>query len=409
MNIETYLATKHLFSRHKGAWAWIVSLMTTGSVALGVAALVITLAVMTGFREDIQTKILGIQPHVVLLPWGRSLNPRDPKIMKALEHERDVVAWSPYINGQLLIGHQGQNSGAAVKGIDPEREPSVADLRGRLIEGHWEDLNKRLHDKPSIILGRELARNLGVHIGDVVWGVSPGDLARSLGGVPRVRQFSIGGILESGLYDYDTTLVYMNLPQAQELLGIAPEVSGIGIKIRRFDKADEVSRRLQTSIGGGVWATSWLALNKNLFSALALEKRMMFLILILVTLVSSFMIVSNLLLTVSQRVKEIGILRAMGAPPACIHKIFLIEGMLMGGTGTAAGLGVGVVLSQMLNKTKFISLPADVYYIDKLPAKVAWPDILAIALAAGTITLLATLYPARRAARLDPLEAIRFG
>ena len=409
MNVETYLALTHLVSRRKGAWAWVVSLMTTASVALGVAALVITLAVMTGFREDIQSKILGVQPHIILTPWGNSLNAQDPRFENTLKGDKEVLAWSPFISGQLLIGFQGQNSGAIVKGIDPQKELSVVDLKSRLIKGNWDDLARSVAGKPAVFLGSELARSLGVRVGDEIWGVAPGDLANSLGGVPRVRRFGVRGILETGYYEWDTSLAVMDLGQARTLFGVSG-ASGIGVRIRDLDDAEKVAQRLRVSLGGAALATSWLAMNRNLFSALALEKKVMFIILILVTLVASFMIVSNLLLNVTQRVKEIGILRAMGATSGVIHKTFMIEGVLMGATGTGLGLIVGLFISKLIAVTKLISLPSDVYYIDKLPAKVVlWPDVCLIALAAGTITFLATLYPAHRAAKLDPLEAIRFG
>jgi len=408
MKVESYLAFKHLLHRRKGTWAWVISLMTTGSVALGVAALVTTLSVMTGFREDIQTKILGVQPHVILFPWGRSLDPQDPALQTTLNHQKEVLVWSPYVNGQLLIGHESQNSGAIVKGIDTDQELKVVNVKDRLILGQWKDLEIHAHNS-SIILGRELARTLGVTVGDQVWAIAPADLANSMTAIPKMRQFSVRGILQTGYYEWDTSLVYMGLPEAQKLFGLGSGVSAIGVKVNNIDKAEEVAKELQKTLQGKALATSWLAMNRNLFSALKTEKRMMFIILILVTIVASFMIVSNLLLTVTQRTREIGILKAMGADSRRIHKIFLIEGVLMGGIGTLTGLGLGLALSELIATTRLISLPADVYYIDKLPVKIAGPDLIMVALAAGTITLLAALYPAHRASRLDPLEAIRFG
>jgi lipoprotein-releasing system permease protein len=412
MSAEFYLAKRYLLNHRHGAWGWLISWMTTGSVALGVAALIVTLAVMTGFRDDISRKILGVQPHVIISPVSGEIDPSSPRIASVLNSEKNVVAWSPYVSGQVLMGHGSQNSGAMIKGVDPAREPDVSNLREKITVGKWSDLNAGAPSgtpRPGIILGQELARNLGARQGDTVWLVTPGSIGLTALSIPRAHLFTVVGIIQTGLYDYDSSLAYIDLTAARRVFDLEKNVTGIGIRVRDPDRADLVASELTVKFQGDYWIRSWLALNRNLFSALKLEKMVMFTILIMVTLVASFMIVSNLLLSITQKVKEIGILRAMGATGASIRRTFLYQGLLMGAVGTTIGVVLGLAISLFLAHTNIIRLPADVYYIDRLPIQIELGDVAAVVLAAGLIVLAATLYPAHRATKLDPLDAIRYG
>ncbi len=411
MPAELYLARRYLFNHRPGAWGWLIGWMATGSVALGVAALIVTLAVMTGFREDIRQKILGVQPHVILSAFDGRLDATRPKIAEILNATPEILAWSPYVSGQVLIGRGAQSSGAMVKGIDPVKEPTVANLTAKLVSGKWETLSLTSGEPahPRIILGQELARNLGARLGDTVWIITPGSVGLSALSIPKANLFIVSGVVQSGLYDYDSTLAYVDLPAAQTLFGLGGSVSGIGARIKDPDDCDRVAKTLATKFDGDYWVRSWLSLNRNLFSALKLEKTVMFVILTMVTLVASVMIVSNLLLSITQKVKEIGILRAMGATGATIRRVFLIQGALMGVVGTAIGATLGIAISILLAKTQLIKLPADVYYIDRLPVRIEAADVATVVFAAVFIVIAATLYPANRATELDPLEAIRYG
>lgn len=413
MTAELYLARRYLLNHRQGAWGWMIGWLATGSVALGVAALIVTLAVMTGFREDIRQKILGIQPHVILTSYNGQMDTSKNSFEEILQKESRVVDWSPYVSGQVLIGKGGQSSGAMLKGIVAAREIAVANLEKKLLSGQWSDLTSENTNatsaKARIFLGQELARNLGVRLGDTVWIVTPGSIGISAFSVPQAHLFVVAGVVQSGLYDYDASLAYVNLPEAQKLFDMKNSISGVGMRVKDLDRADEIARDLQVRFEGAYWVRSWLSLNRNLFSALKLEKTVMFIILIMVTLVASVMIVSNLLLSITQKTKEIGILRAMGATGSTIHRIFLLQGVLMGSVGTMMGTGLGVVVSLILAHTNLIRLPADVYYIDHLPVQLEAADIITVVFAACLIVLVATLYPARRATQLDPLDAIRYG
>lgn len=409
MSAELYIARRYMTSRRQGAWSLVVSWMATGSVALGVAALIVTLAVMSGFRDDIRTKILGVQPHVMVNAAIDTLDPTESNLIHTLESDPDIAAWSPYVTNQVLIGRKSQSSGAMVKGIDPAKEPEVANVREKLLHNNWPGLEGKGMEKPAIFLGQELARNIGARLGDVVWLMTPSSIGQSAFSVPKAHLFEVTGFIQTGLYDYDSSLVYVNMPEAQKMFGYGKNVSGIGVRLKNPELAEPEARKLQQKFEGRYWVRSWLSLNKNLFSALKLEKTVMFIILTMVTLVSSFMIVSNLLLIITQKVREIGILRAIGAPASSIRSLFLYQGTIMGLLGTAIGVVVGVGLTLILANTNLISLPADVYYIDRLPVKLDPLDITVVVLAAIAIVFIATLFPSRKATEIDPIEAIRYG
>ncbi len=406
MSAEFYLARRYLLNRRHGAWGWLIGWMATGSVALGVGALIVTLAVMTGFREDIRSKILGVQPHVILTSFTGQFSPNPATLDALFKKNGHVKAWSPYVSGQVLMGHGSENSGSMLKGINPKTEMDVARLSKKLAGGSW---NVLASTTPQIILGVELARNLGARIGDNIWVVTPGSIGFSAMSVPEAHIFRVGGLLQSGLYDYDSSLAYIGLANGQKLFDLGDAVNGVGMSVDDVDQSDVIARDLQAKANGAYWVRSWLSLNHNLFSALRLEKTVMFIILILITLVASVMIVSNLLLSITQKTKEIGILRAMGADGKTIHRIFLLQGALMGIVGTGLGATLGILISLVLAKTNLIRLPADVYYIDKLPISLSPVDIVTVVVAAVVIVVLATLYPAKRATEIDPLDAIRYG
>lgn len=407
---EILIARRYLSQSGHGAWGRVIGWLATGSVALGVGSLIITLAVMTGFREDIRDRILGVQPHVIVSGALGDFDLAAGGLPAALDGEPAIRAWAPYITGQVLIGKGGQSSGSLLKGVDPAREPGVSGVEQKVLNGEWSSLRPASGtERGVVLLGQELARNIGARAGDTVWVMTPTSDALATMSFPRATLLKVGGLVQTGLYDYDSSLAYVHIKAAEGVFSTNGRVSGVGIRLKDVERADELARSWQAAWRGDIWVRSWLSLNRNLFSALQLEKKVMFLILILVTVVASVMIVSNLLLTISQKTREIGILRAMGADAGVIRRIFLIQGALMGALGTAIGLVLGVGISLVLQKTQLIRLPSDVYYIDRLPIRLVASDIALVAFSALFIVIVATVYPARRAAALDPLEAIRYG
>lgn len=403
---EFFIARRYLRGSRRTLGGGLTSVIAVAGVAVGVAALVATLAVMTGFREDIRAKILGAQPHLLIQP------PSDQGLLEKDYGDRfegisDVVAWSPYVLGQALFRGARGTQGVVVKGVDVDGEPRVTGLDRHVLLGAWSDLKIFPAEAPPVFLGKALASGLDVAPGDkaVLAVSSPEDSA--WGSLPSFFQCTVAGVLETGLYDYDASLVVMPLAAAQKLFNMNGRVTGLGVRLRDADEFTGAALRLQARFSSEAFVRSWLSMNRPLFAALRLEKIVMFLILTLITLVAAFTILSNLLLVTAQRVREIGILRAMGATQGSIQRIFLFKGLWMGLWGTGLGTGLGLIIALLLKRYEFIKLPADVYYVERLPVRIVPGDVALVAAAALGIVLVATLYPARAAARLDALDAMR--
>lgn len=387
----------------------LTSVIAVAGVTVGVAALIATLAVMTGFREDIRAKILGAQPHLMIQPMTDQGLP-DQDYSDRFKGISEVVAWSPYIMGQALAKTEAATQGVVVKGVDPLREQGVTGLESKLIQGEWAALSSTeaaASKAPAILLGKELAQNLRVGVGDRMILAVPTAENTGMGNLPFFFSFTVAGILQTGLYDYDSSLVVVGLPTAQKIFSLKGRYSGLGVRLKDADEFTGPAIKIQQRFSSQALVRSWLGMNRPLFSALRLEKIVMFLILALITLVAAFTILSNLLLVTAQRIREIGILRAMGASRGGIQRIFLLKGFLMGLIGTGIGTALGLGISYLLKHYEFVKLPADVYYVERLPVKVVPGDVLLVAAAAVIIVLIATLYPARAAAKLDALDAIR--
>jgi lipoprotein-releasing system permease protein len=397
-----FLALRYLRgSRHTMGGA-LTSAISVGSVTVGVAALIATLAVMTGFREDIRRKILGAQPHLIVLPQGDSF--AEGKYESFFEGVDDVLAWSPFIMEQGLLKSGARTVGAAIKGVDLDREPAVTGLSEHVRSGSWEALRA---STPTVLLGIELARSLQVAEGDQILLVVPSASGALMGEVPALYRLTVGGTVETGLYDYDANLAVLSLSTAQKAFEKPLSWSGIGVKVKEPDEPFAAGLRIQKNAASSAYVRSWLAMNRNLFSALKLEKVVMFLILTLITLVAAFTILSNLILVTAQKTREIGILKAMGATEGLIARTFLIKGLLLGLVGAGAGAALGLAISWALKTYPVVQLPAEVYYVQKLPVQVVPSDVLLVVGAAFLIVLAATLYPARAASKLDALTAIR--
>lgn len=404
MKIEFFIAKRFLSGQRFGIFRFVTTVIAISGTALGVAALLITLAVLDGFRADIEEKILGTQPHVfVVNPLG-TLLPNDATMPQRLVTMPHVQAASPFIYGQALMQSGSSVTGIMLRAIVPTYEVNVTRIANILSEGSWNNL-----DNHSVILGRELARTMSAHIGQDVVLVAPQQQGSEHTFVPRMRQYKVAGIFHSGMYEYDANLVYLTIPAAQDLLGLGDGITGYSVRLDHVDNSPQAVRAMQEALGSVFWVRSWQDLNRNLFSAMKLERTMMFIIVTLIILVSSFTIISNLLLLTIEKANEIGILQAIGASPRQVGKIFLWNGFILGGTGVSLGMLLGLEICFFLKHYSIIKLPADVYYIDKLPIRLTATTVESVAVCAFALVLGAILYPAWKASQMDPVHAIRHG
>jgi lipoprotein-releasing system permease protein len=413
MPFEFFVSYRYLKAKRKQSFISIITVISMGGVALGVMAMIVVLAVMSGFENDLKNKILGLNSHLLVLSWDNAVD-NYQEVARKTESVPGVLAATPFILTQVMISTGSQVTGAVLRGIDPQSAARVISIDRILKKGHWSDLleppsaGADSPPLPGIVLGQELAKGLGVSLNDTLSVISPLGEVTPLGRVPKMRPFKVVGLFESGMFEYDSTIAFISLSQAQAFLGLGSKVTGLEVKTRDMYQAAEIAKAVQARLGFPFWTKDWMRMNKNLFSALKLEKLVMFIILILIILVAAFNIVASLIMVVMEKTKDIAILKSMGAAAASIMKIFILEGVIIGVVGTALGLVGGIGLCQILKKYQFIKLPSDVYYISALPVLMKGWDILMIVVSALAICLIATLYPAWQASRLDPAEALRY-
>ena len=401
---ELWIALRYLKARRRELFISLITWISVAGVALGVTALIVVLSVMTGFEEDLRDKILGANAHVVVLPMGSSLASYE-KVVQQVRTVEGVTGATPFAMSQVMVTAGGSVVGAVFRGIEPDSARNVIDIDRFMLRGSLRDLKAEI---PGILIGREMARNMGLFVGDRVQVVSPIGSSTPVGMLPRLRTFRVAGIFASGMYEYDTTFVFVSLDVAQDFLRLGSSVSGVEVRVKDIYQAYGVARRIEAKLGPGHVARDWSEMNRNLFSALKLEKKVMSIILALIVLVAAFNITSTLIMVVLEKSREIAILKSMGATNRSIRRVFVLEGMIIGGVGTVAGLVGGWLLCYLLRKYQFIELPSDVYYIAKLPVAMK-PEIFAfVALCAVALSLLATLYPSWQASRLDPVDTLRY-
>ncbi len=399
-----FIAFRYLKSRKKQKGISFNAVVSVSGVALGVMTLLVVLSVMGGFRNDLQKKILGVNAHAVVLSANGTID--DYKaLMPRLKRQPHVLAASPFVMGQVMLSSGSASQGVYIRGIDPELEKNVTDLNRHMKDGSFFALSGQ---EPGILLGSELAGRLGVVVGDNVTVLSPTGEIGPFGMLPKMRQFRVAGIFEMGMYEYDANLAITGLKPAARFFGMGDKVSGIELKLDDIYKAPEVRERLNKQLGFPYFVRDWIQMNKNLFAALKLEKITMFIILTFIILVASFNIVSTLMMNVVEKQREIAILKAMGATNRGIMAVFVIQGLLIGLVGTFIGAAGGYILGYLMNTYQFVKLPADVYYLSHLPVKMNPWDFVRVSFAAIAISLSATLYPAWQAARLNPVEPLRY-
>lgn len=415
-----FIALRYLKSKKKNRGVSFNAVVSVLGVAVGVMALLVVLSVMSGFHEDLQKKILGANAHAVIQSYRGEIE--DYKaIMEKIKSAPDIVSLSPFVLGQVMVSSGKKAHGVFLRGVEPMLEFATTDIMKHLKYGSVEDLMKP-HDAslkrgkgsgvsgsdPWIIIGVELAAVLGVLPGDSINVISPVGEIGPLGMLPKVRKFKVAGVFEMGMFEYDTSLVLTDIKAAQDFFGYGSAVTGIELKLDDIYKAPAVRESLKKKLGFPYYARDWMQMNKNLFSALKLEKFAMFVILILIVLVASFNIVSTLMMNVMEKQREIAILKSMGATNRGIMLVFIFQGLLIGLIGTFLGISGGYILGKIINNYEVIKLPADVYYLSKLPVKMKFFDFAVVSLSAISISFLSTLYPSYHAARLNPVEPLRY-
>jgi len=408
LGYEYFIGFRYLKSKQRPTFIALIALLSVAGVTVGVMALIVVIAVMAGFESDLKSRILGVESHVVVMGQAQAMTDYR-KVLKQVEQIPGVVGATPFVFSQVMIRSPYGVSGAVLRGVDP-------DLAGKVIKDF--DATSLVPDRTggppvsgpaAVVLGKELAKKLAAVKGSQIQVIAPAGILSPMGHLPAMKSFQVAGLFSSGMFEYDGSLAFVHLEQAQRLLRMSDAVSGIEIKVADIYQAPKIAGHIEAMLGPGFWVRDWTKMNQNLFAALKLEKTVMFIILALIILVAAFNIASTLIMMVMQKTRDIAILKAMGATDRSIRRIFVFNGMAIGTLGTVLGVSLGFVLCTLLQHYQFIELPGDVYYITTLPVKLQWLDVLAIASSALVICFLSTLYPARQAARFNPVDAFRYG
>ncbi len=419
MPFELFIGLRYLKAKRKSTFISIITFISTAGVALGVMALIVVLAVMTGFENDLKEKILGTNAHIVVI---RSDAPMDDyhAVMQKLKGFSGVEAVTPFIYNQVMLSSGKNVSGVVLRGIDVATDRQVTRLSKSIVEGSIEDLEPHkgqgIESPPGLMVGKELAKHLNLFLGDRVDVISPMGTITPLGMMPRMKPFRVAGIFNTGMFEYDSTLAYVSLDQAQRFFDLGDTVTGIQLRVADVYHTDELARSINREMGRGYNARDWMQMNKNILFALKTEKIVMFIILTLIVLVAAFGIASTLFMVVMEKTRDIAILKSMGATAASIMKIFVLEGLIIGIIGTVSGVISGrliafnlepiIALIQKITGQNFFN--KDIYYLDHFPSLVVPSDVALISVTAILISFLATLYPAWQASRMLPAEALRY-
>jgi len=411
MSYELFIAGRYLKSKRKTGFISLITYISMLGVMIGVAALIIVLAVMNGFEKEVRSRFIGFGSHIELRTFHNKGISESEGIRERIKDIHHIVGVSEYINEKALIISKSRKQGVAIKGVNPQTIVEVSDIEDDINYGAFDlgqiENNGRAY--PGIVLGTYLADKLVVDLGDRVQILSPAGIGPMLlNSTPNVRTFVVTGFFETGLYEFDDLFAYVAIPEAQRLFEMKNMVSGLEVKLDDLDEADDVAAVIEERLGYPYHAVTWFQLNKNLFSWMQLEKWGMFVVLSLIIMVAAFNIVSTLIMIVLEKTKEVGILKSMGATSRSIRRIFVYEGLIGGVIGTFLGCAIGFVMCWLQQEYQLISLPPDVYLISALPVVMNKLDFLFITTVALLLCYLATVYPALKASRLEPVEAIRY-
>jgi lipoprotein-releasing system permease protein len=363
---------------------------------------------MTGFQKDMRDKILATNAHVYVLSNNSGIRDYE-EIIPNIEKVSQVIAVAPFIFNQVMLSSSRNAMGVVLRGIDPNAEERVTQLARNMVEGKLADLNS-FTEEEGIIIGKELASSLGVYKGQDITVISPSPKGKltPLGPVPKMKKLRVAGVFDSGMYEYDTGLAYVTLQTARDFFDMDSLITGLQVKVEDIFNARKIAYEIQAELGFPFYTRDWMEMNKNLFSALKLEKLAMFIILILIILVAAFNIISTLVMMVLEKHKDIGILKSMGANSRSILTIFLLEGLTIGIVGTFVGMVGGVLSCWIADTWHLIKLDAEIYFINYLSFKMQPLDLILICSASIMISILATIYPAWQASKLDPVAALRY-
>ena len=415
--VELLLGLRYLRAKRTSLFVSIITLISTAGVALGVMALIVVLAVMTGFDRDLKDKILGTNAHIVVTRNGLPLQEYSA-LQQKVATLPGVRATTPFVYNQVMLSTGERVAGVVIRGVDGKSDPTVTKLKSSIVRGRYESMESGSSTDPfpGIIVGSELARSLGVVVGDRINVISPTGTLTPLGMMPRLKPFIVGGIFTTGMFEYDSSIAYISLTQAQRFFELGNAVTGIQVRVEDVYATPALVAEINSRYAPQIVARDWMQMNRNILFALKTEKVVMFIILTLIVLVAAFGIASTLFMIVTEKTKDIAILKTMGAPASCILKTFMVVGGVIGAIGTGIGVLAGLLIAhnlepilnlvQMVTGKNFFS--KDIYYLDHFPSQVVMTDVVSICVTTMVISLLASLYPAWRASKLLPVEALRY-
>lgn len=413
MRYEFFVGLRYLRARRSERFISLLTVIAVLGVMISVVTLNVVISVMTGFEEVLRDRLLGLNSHILLVKPASYLAGYD-ELARRVEKREGVAAAAPSLNGQIILTSGNRVSGAVVRGIDPDR--SHVEIDEYLKQGALRDLKLRTPvrvdgrdlELPGIIIGDRLAEQLGVGRGDPVQAVSPVGSPTAVGIIPRIRRFAVAGTFDSGMREYDSGLVFMGLADAQGFFGVADVATSIEITVADVADARSIADDIQEAVGSGYRVEDWSRLWPNLFAALRLEKTVYFLVLLLMVLIAAFNIVSTLIMVVMEKRKDIAVLRSLGASRSGVRWIFLLNGWIIGAVGTLFGVVLGYVLARLIERYQFIELPDDVFLVSTVPVSISPLYFALVGLASFAICGLASIYPARQAAKLHPVDVIRY-
>jgi len=405
MNYELFVAKRYLTAKRKQAFISVITFISVLGITIGVMALVIALALITGFQEDVQDKILGASSHIIVSDLtGEGLR-NYPQLISSVERIKGIKSLSPVVYKTVLISGPSKSSGALLKGVDFSLERKGTPWLQNLDQG---EIPSPATKREGILLGQEMAFQIGVGVGDAVTVLTSSSRLSPIGIMPKWKRLIVTGIFNTGLYDFDVSTALTSLEAAQKFFDLEDRISHIQIRLENIFAAQKIANQIREILPPFAYPTTWMELNKSLFSALKLEKQVMFLTITLIVLVAALNIIASLILMVMEKTRDIGILKAMGATSQNIKKVFFLQGAIIGFIGTTAGVTLGLVLCWLANVFKLIKVPVDIYQISHVPFHIKILDLMLIIGVTLLISLLSTLFPSHRAAKIDPVIALKY-